>query len=191
MTVKDYIETHIELIDANEWEEFFNNAPEGIGGFLYDANIPFLDELSYIPACAFAKCANLINFDIPKGITDIKYSAFNECKNLSTIKIPNTVTSIGQYAFFNCHGLTSVTIGNGVKSIGNYAFAGCSSLMSIIIPNSMTSIGYYAFFSCRNLKEIYFKGTKSDWKKLYRPKEFANLYFTVHCSDGDIIKKKK
>ena len=52
MTTKEYIENNIELIDQNNWEEFFKDAPKGIGGFLYDADMPFLNELSYIPAYA-------------------------------------------------------------------------------------------------------------------------------------------
>lgn len=200
--IKKYIENNIDLIEHDDWEKFFKEGPadtyaqrsriypSGIGGLLYDADIPFLDKLSYIPSRVFVDCNNLINFNIPYGITDIKHNAFSGCENLSTIKIPNSVKSIGEYAFSRCTSLTRITIPDSVASIDNDAFYNCKNINSVIMPN-LKFIGESIFFECPNLKDIYFKGTKSDWKRLYRPIDFINLYFTVHCSDGDIIKRKR
>ena len=48
---KQYILEHEQDIRDSNWEEFFSNEdyPEGIGEPLYLANIPFMQELGYIP----------------------------------------------------------------------------------------------------------------------------------------------
>jgi hypothetical protein len=34
------------------------------------------------------------------------------------------------------------------------------------IGDSVTSIGNYAFYNCSSLKNVYYKGTASDWAKI-------------------------
>ena len=41
------------------------------------------------------------------------------------------------------------------------------NLMNITISNSVTSIGNSTFYDCDNLQRVYYKGTKSDWSKIY------------------------
>ena len=93
----------------------------------------------------------------------IKYP---ERKSETSYTIPNSVTSIGMVAFHNCTGLTSITIPNSVTSIGYGAFEDCSGLTSITIPNSVTSIGNSAFYRTYHLKDIYYTGSKDEWKAI-------------------------
>ena len=110
---KRYIETNIELIEDDRWDEFFNtNRSRGIGEVLYEAGIHFLNEMTYVP-----------NY------------AFYYCNNLTSISIPNSITSIGHRAFSDCTRLMDVTMTNGVISIGSYAFTYCISLPTITIPD--------------------------------------------------------
>ena len=211
--INQYIEENIELIDANEWEEFFKDAPSGIGGVLYAARIDFMSDIKQIPedcfrdssltnitipnnvmrigSCAFLGCSSLESITIPDSVTSIGNDAFEKCSSLKSITIPKRVTSIGSWVFADCSSLTSIIIPDSVTSIDSSAFKYCSSLESITIPDSVTSIGFSAFYDCSSLKSINFGGTKEQWKKIYDSDSFKYTYFTVHCTDGDIIKRKR
>ena len=93
-------------------------------------------------------------------------SAFAVCEGLKSITVPNSVTSIEDSTFFKCTGLISIEIPEGVTSIGIYAFKDCSNLASIEIPEGVTSIGNFAFSGCTGLANIYFRGTKEQWKAI-------------------------
>jgi len=128
--------------------------------------------------------AELTEYTIPDGVTEIGDYAFGECTSLTSVTIPDSVTSIGDYAFGECTSLTSVTIPNSVISVGRSAFAGCTSLKAFYgkfassdnrclivdgvlnsfaigcgateytIPDSVTEIGECAFYGCRSLKSV-------------------------------------
>ena len=100
--------------------------------------------------------------------------------------IPNSVTSIGAWAFDGCTGLTSITIPNSVTSIGIYAFYYCTGLTSITIPNSVTSIGACAFCGCTGLKDVYYTGSKDEWKAIsigkYNNDNLLNATIHYNCT---------
>ena len=99
-------------------------------------------------------------------VTSIGAFAFDGCTGLTSITIPDSVTRIGDGAFSGCTGLTSITIPNSVTSIGDGAFLECTGLTSITIPNSVTSIGDEAFWDCTGLKDVYYTGSKDEWKAI-------------------------
>ena len=100
--VTRYIESNIELIESGEWEEFFSNAPWRCGEPLYDAGIPFMEELGCVPRGAFHLCASPAHVVIPDGVLSIGAHAFDYCTGLTSITIPDSVTSIGRAAFYGC-----------------------------------------------------------------------------------------
>lgn len=158
---KKYIEENINLMDGRKWELFFSDiCPEGMGSILYDAEIEFLKDMTYVPARAF-KYSDIQKIEIPNSIMSIDFDAFYTCTELTQVTIPESVVSIGKYAFYNCRGLTSITIPESVTSIGSYAFDYCRGLTSITIGSSVTSIGYRAFQDCTRLTSITFaEGSK-------------------------------
>ena len=103
---------------------------------------------------------------IDDSVTSIGGGAFYGCTSLTSVTIPNSVTSISSGAFYNCTSLISVTILNSVKSIDSAAFYSCTSLISVTIGNSVISIGDHTFWGCNSLKDVYYKGTKSDFSKI-------------------------
>lgn len=103
--------------------------------------------------------------------------------------IPNGVLIIGSYSLSSADWLTNIVIPDSVTTIDKYAFYYSSNLTSITIGSGVTSIGYDAFTQCSKLTDIYYNGTKAQW----RNKSFSsNLNsssvgsYTVHCTDGDI-----
>ena len=136
--------------------------PEGKSQTSY--TIP--NSVTSIGDWAFYKCTGLTSITIPDSVTSIGYYAFEHCAGLTSITISNSVTSIEKEAFAGCTGLTSITIPNSVTSIGSFAFEQCTGLTSITIPNSVTSIGYMAFYGCTGLKDVYYTGSKDEWKAI-------------------------
>ena len=124
---------------------------------------------------------------IPNTVTSIGDRAFYDCKSLKSITIPNSVTSIGYYAFEYCDGLTTITIPKNVTDIGRDAFYSCAGLKSVTLQNSKVSIDGFSFCECDSLTDVYFSGTKSEWKSVSKGYVGADLLVekvTIHFSDG-------
>ncbi len=159
--------------------------PEGKSQTSY--TIP--NSVTSIEDAAFDGCTGLTSITIPNSVTSIGVRAFRGCTGLTSITLGNSVTSIGEMAFLCCTGLTSITILDSVTSIGACAFADCTGLTSITIPDSVTSIGYgtfdgctgltsitipnsvtsiedAAFDGCASLKDVYYTGSKDEWKAI-------------------------
>lgn len=131
---------------------------------LNDISIP--DSVTYLYADVFNGCSSLTNITIPSSITCIPNNCFASCKNLTDVVIPGTVTKIDNYAFWSCSKLEPISIPHGVTNIGSAAFYKCSNLTSITIPESVTQIYKSAFSGCSQLADVYFGGTKEQWKAI-------------------------
>lgn len=118
---------------------------------------------------------DLIEYQIPDGVTKIGDSAFEDCVQLERIYMPSSVTEIGRDAFANCIWLEDITFSDNLISIGEYAFDETPWLLDqgnmvvaghylyaiqdkdktgYHIPDHITVIGNGAFSDCRYLKEI-------------------------------------
>ena len=124
------------------------------------------NSVTNIGSNAFNECTSLTSVTIGNGVTSIGNFAFSDCSSLTNIIIPNRVTSIEMGVFSNCSSLRSIIIPDRVESIGYYSFSDCTSLRSVVIPKSLAEIDSSAFRSCGSLQKIYYKGTKSDWRKV-------------------------
>ncbi len=58
----------------------------------------------------------------------------------------------------------NLAVRDGVTGIGTWAFAGMERLASVTLPPSLTDIGAHAFDGCKGLADVYFKGTRAQWK---------------------------
>lgn len=152
---------------------------------------------------------------LPNGITNIGYMAFYNCRaaNQNAIVLPDSITSISSSAFSSAvyhmdnvrwredgvhyidHYLikaksSAMTPGNykireGTIGIAEDAFNGLTSMTSVTIPSSVTSIGGQAFYGCTGLTDVYYAGSKEDWKKIsirYNNQDLTNA--TIHYA-GD------
>lgn len=102
---------------------------------------------------------NIVEINVPDGVTSIARNALNGFTQLKSIHLPDSITSIGAGAFMSCTYLPSIDIPDGVTSIGDSAFHSCSSLQSIDIPDGVTSLGLNVFYGCTSLASITCRST--------------------------------
>ena len=187
-----YIKDNIDLIDLNKWQEFFENAPHGIGEILLNAGIDFLSEVSNINTRMFTG-SDIKIFEIPSNIVIIGDFAFEDCSQLEEIHIPDNVHTLGTGAFSYCGNLVTVIVGKGIRKISQGTFRQCRYLYDITLPNTITQIEEDAFSNCYNLHEIIFQGTKKEWEAIQKDVDWDQYTgeYEIKCSDGNIVKKKK
>ncbi len=155
-------------------------------------SITIPDGVTSIGYLAFSYCTSLTSITIPDSVTSIGSCAFSGCTRLKDVYITDIeawckvnfdvrqITSSGSWQYnFTCSPfyyadnlylddklVAYLDIPNGVTSIGDVAFYGCTSLVSITIPDSVTRIGVSAFSCCTKLTDVYYKGSKEQWKKI-------------------------
>ena len=105
-------------------------------------------------------------------------------KERSTYTIPDGVEIIYAEAFAHSKNLKSVTISESVTAIYEAAFMCCTNLREITIPKSVIEIDDSAFENCDSLKNVYYLGTRAQWKAVViGTKNEALTRATVHCID--------
>ena len=133
---------------------------------LTSINIPA--SVTSIGEMAFAYCDSLTSITIPDSVTSIGSEAFDECSNLKSVTFGKNsrLITIGDRAFCDCVRLTSIVIPDSVTTIGEHAFSCCNGLTSIVIPDSVINIGESTFDWCLGLTDVYYTGTKEQWKAI-------------------------
>ena len=129
-----------------------------------------------IASSAFKEGNNLKSIVIPNSVTNIGESAFENCNNLTSVTIPNNVKYIATGAFYGCSSLTNINIPDSITNICEYTFYDCNALTNLVISKNVTSIDNNAFGYCTNLTDIYYTGTKNEWKDIVI--SYGNDYLT-------------
>jgi len=100
-------------------------------------------------------------------------------------------------AYIGNRNVTSYTIPSGINCIAEEAFGkyyNLSNLTSITIPDTVYEINETAFKGCNNIKDIYYKGSKSDWDEIWAdvdnykfpmPKEFRSANVHLNAKGGN------
>ncbi len=152
-----------------------------IGDWLFSGcdilkSVVFSSGLKALPNNVCGECYQLIDVNIPEGITTIGDQAFYYCSRLSSICLPESITTIGRELFaysglskftfpskleyvgdkmfYYCKQLREISIPETIKRIEEYAFRECISLTSVTLPSSITEIPTGTFVSCSNIESI-------------------------------------
>lgn len=110
---KQYIEKHIDLIETDNWQQFFylpsweDNCPAGTGAVLYMAGIDFLSKFGMIPHRQF-EFSDITEINIPSKIMYIPDRAFQYCSKLETVIMTRRTKKIDEEAFANCHNINII-----------------------------------------------------------------------------------
>ena len=150
---------------------------------------------------AFYGCTNLESITIPGSVTIMGEQEFAGCNSLKSINVDvnNSAYNSVDGVLFNKektvllyypHGrpYTQYAVPNGVATIFWLAFADCTRLTSIEIPSSVTYIIDMAFNGCRSLKDVYYFGSKAQWKQINiggdnDPLRNATIHYNSTSSD--------
>lgn len=133
------------------------------------------EGISVICEHAFAYCKNLTQITLPESLTAIEDSAFWSCDKIKELTIPGGVKTIGFWAFYWCYNMRTLKINEGVEIIDDSAFRYCKNLVSVTLPRSIREIRNNAFLECSSLTDIYYGGSRDDWKKIAIGKDNKKL----------------
>ena len=214
--IKDLPKEEQEAMLA-KWKRIRENRGEGSKESICDLWQTFTNDSG---KCILTRCrANDTSIVLPDMINGSTYEVGNHAfqnSKIESITISSGVTLIGRSAFAHCEKLKKVIFEDdfsgiimgsafmGCNSLEEFAFPSntiiiepivdrCQRLETIFIPNSVSEIGAYAFAENVSLKNIYFDGTKAQWKAInkgYRwSYEMSN--YTVYCQDGKIVTREK
>ena len=95
-------------------------------------------------------------------IFTISFTALLLKNNINPLEYMNEVPD----CFAKALDIEKFIIPANVTSIGYWAFEDCVNLSSIEIPKSIKIIGGSAFHNCPKLKDVYYTGSKEDWKNI-------------------------
>lgn len=146
------------------------------GCSMEEVTIP--DTVTEIGKFAFFSCGALQEVAIPAGVSSIGKAAFSDCGSLKAIQvdahnlsfrsIDGVLFTRDRYKLLNYPAGRgeSYAIPSGTYYIRAYAFYGSEELSRVDIPTSVISIGEGAFAYCRNLLDVYYAGSRSQWKQI-------------------------
>lgn len=179
------------IFENIESHEYYENKGYGVVTIKNNVVTPYLfavnnklktvqigSGFTVIGAGAFRECANLESFNIPDGVTSLKYCCFARLPKYISVYLPDSVTYLNMafyysnvihvrlspnitdwYRSFDGSLLTSVVIPEGITDIAASAFRDCHNLKSVVLPKTVTKIGDNAFYKCP-LGDIYFPNVK-------------------------------
>ncbi len=140
----------------------------------------------------FQYCRSLTTVKIGEGVKVIKEQAFQGCTSLESISLPDSLERVEGFLTFqdtpwyaklkeNNRGLIYIgktlyhynycsdrviNIRDDTVFINEGAFGYSSWVKEIRIPISVLMIGAGAFYCVENLTDVYYEGTKEEWKNI-------------------------
>ncbi len=147
-------------------------ADTGIG----NRNIVLPNTVKKIDSQAFCG-SDITGIRLPAGLEQIGFCAFAKCTNLKECDIPDSVNSTGIGTFKNCTRLEKVSFSKNCKELPKVCISGCTNLKEFIIPYGYVKINQVADYDGNfgdgsqvtfgeNLRKVVIPSTIEDGEKL-------------------------
>ena len=158
------------------------------------------ETITYMGISSFEKCASLESITIPFVGVDTcsgQYEAFGSLFGSTQYEggemitqIKDTVgTQVFEYSYCIPTGLKHVKILKHDEYSSTRAFVNCKYIESITFGKNVTRVGTSSIVGCTALTDIYYEGTKEEWKNLRYSEGFNSIEtITITCSNGVIEK---
>ena len=162
--------------------------------------IDFPVTVTYMGISCLEKCASLESITIPfVGVSTCsgQYEAFGSLFGSTQYEGGEMITqikgSIGtqayEYSYCIPMGLKHVKLLKHDEYSSTRAFHNCKYIESITFGKGVTRVGSGSFAGCTALTDIYYEGTKEEWKNLRYSETFDTVEsITITCSDGALEK---
>lgn len=162
-----------------------------------DVNIILPDAIDgepYVISRTTFRKKNIESITISKGVKLIERMAFHNCDKLHTVMFSEGFSgTIQDSAFGSCNSIKEFAFPTGIEILSFAVITRCQYLETVHIPDSVKEICAYALAENENLKNIYFNGTKLQWKSIKKARfwNYGIGDFTVYCLDGKLVTRKK
>ena len=150
--------------DMYDYNDTDNKSPFYYYGFIKTVTVE--SGVTSIGDYAFCGCADLESVALADSVEKIGKDAFELCKKLTGVTFGSGVRNIGKEAFKLCTALESIEIPEGVTVIPERIFEFCDTLKTISLPLTVSDIAFRAFYYCNALADVYYAGSKVDWKAI-------------------------
>ena len=162
--------------------------------------IDFPVTVTYMGISCLEKCALLESITIPfVGVSTCsgQYEAFGSLFGSTQYEGGEMITqikgSIGtqayEYSYCIPMGLKQVKLLKHDEYSSTRAFHNCKYIERITFGKGVTRVGSGSFTGCTALTDIYYEGTKEEWKNLRYSETFDTVEnITITCSDGVLEK---
>lgn len=128
---------------------------------------------------------------LPDTLKEISKFALSS-QNVETLRYPSHMQRLpegyasgGGWSASLADSAKEVILPEGLKEISDLSFIG-ADFTDITIPASVTSIGSGAFADCQNLTDVYYEGTREEWKNVHV--DYSGYWYihNSHLWDADI-----
>ncbi len=106
--------------------------------------------------------------------TNVPWGRFNG--SVSKIVVEEGITELPSYIFEYCSSAEEIILPNTLKNLAFNAFNDCEKLKNLLIPSSLENFtdGIYGFNRCGSLTDVYYVGTKEEFKQI------PNYYYATY-----------
>lgn len=162
LALEKYIEEHIELIDAEKFEDLYYakdfpmECSKGqLSELLYKADIDPLSHLNHVPVGFLSNCSEVKELTLPPSINYVSRMAF-QWSGIKKITINKECKQFNIGAFSYADWLKEIIIPKDsiLTRIAEDAFDACVSLERIELPHGLLTIEGRAFNRCSSLKYV-------------------------------------
>lgn len=164
--------------------KYMNYVPDNYAFLLNLPEVKLPTNIKEIWGQAFAKTSGFKSIDL-SNIVKLEDECFYE-SDLETITIPGNISIIPEAAFADCSQLRKVILEEGVKEIGYKSFSACTNLEELHLPKSLEKIELNAFLDVYSLNNVYYNGTKDEFKRTTFNVSLDEAIEVIRCIDGDL-----